>query len=167
MLYLLDANVIITAKDNYYAIDQVPEFWDWLVHQGASGTIKMPRETFEEVSAGGDKEDAFYNWRKDKATAAALLLEEEADPAKVARVVEQGYATDLTDAEILGMGADPFLVAYALDRADRTVVTTEASAPSKQRANRKLPDVCKQLGVRSISTFQMTRALAFRTNWKP
>jgi hypothetical protein len=84
MLYLLDANVIITAKDSYYAIDQVPEFWAWLVHQGANGVIKLPRETFEEVSPGGDKEDAFYKWRKDKATAAALLLAEEADPAKVA-----------------------------------------------------------------------------------
>ncbi len=131
MLYLVDANVIITAKDSYYAIDQVPEFWAWLVHQGAHGVIKMPRETFEEVSPGGDKDEAFYKWRKDKATAAALLLTEEPDPTKVAHVIEQGYAPDLTDAEILGIGADAFLVAYAIDQVDRTVVTTEASAPSK------------------------------------
>jgi hypothetical protein len=36
MLYLLDANVLITAHNTYYAIDQVPEFWEWIAHQGAS-----------------------------------------------------------------------------------------------------------------------------------
>lgn len=167
MLYLLDANVIITAKDSYYSIDQVPEFWAWLVHQGERGVIKMPRETFEEVNAGGNKEDNFYKWRKDRATSAALLLREEADTDMVRRVLEEGYASDLTDAEILGIGADPFLVSYAVGNAERIVVTVEASAPSKQRGNRRLPDVCKQLDVHSINTFQMTRALGFRTNWSP
>ena len=167
MLYLLDANVIITAKDSYYAIDQVPEFWAWLVHQGLHGIIKMPRETFEEVSAGGNKDDDFYKWRKDRATTAALLLDEEVDAEKVRRVLEYGYAPDLTDAEILGIGADPFLVSYAVGNTERTVVTVEASAPSKQRGNRKLPDVCKKLDVRAINTFQMTRTLGFRTNWNP
>lgn len=27
MLYLLDANVLITASRLYYPVDQVPEFW--------------------------------------------------------------------------------------------------------------------------------------------
>jgi Domain of unknown function (DUF4411) len=30
MLYLLDANVLITARNRYYPIDTVPEFWSWL-----------------------------------------------------------------------------------------------------------------------------------------
>lgn len=30
MLYLLDANVLIAAKNSYYAFDRVPEFWEWL-----------------------------------------------------------------------------------------------------------------------------------------
>jgi hypothetical protein len=29
MLYLLYANVLITASNSYYPIDQVPEFWAW------------------------------------------------------------------------------------------------------------------------------------------
>ncbi|VFN04490.1 MAG: protein of unknown function (DUF4411), partial [Candidatus Kentron sp. G] len=44
MLYLLDANVPITANNTYYAIDQVPEFWEWLQYQGTNGRIKMPLE---------------------------------------------------------------------------------------------------------------------------
>ena len=49
MLYLLDANVLITANSTYYAIDQVPEFWSWLHHQGTLGLVKLPREIMEEV----------------------------------------------------------------------------------------------------------------------
>ncbi len=31
MLYLLDANVLIDADRDYYPIDRVPEFWDWIL----------------------------------------------------------------------------------------------------------------------------------------
>ena len=34
MLYLLDANILITAANTYYGISRVPEFWSWLQHQG-------------------------------------------------------------------------------------------------------------------------------------
>lgn len=167
MIYLLDANVIITAKDSYYAIDQVPEFWSWLVHQGTAGHLKVPRETFDEVSPGPDRSHPFSVWRRDPATKAALFFDEEPDPALVAQVITQGYAPDLTDDEITVIGADPFLVAYALAApANRIVVTTEASAPSKKRQNRRLPDVCATMSVRCITTFQLTRALNFLTNWQ-
>ncbi len=167
MVYLLDANVIITAKDSYYAIDQVPEFWPWLVHHGRVGNLKMPRETFDEVSPGTDRDHPFSIWRRDPATKAALQLDEEPDPDLVRQVISQGYAPDLTDDEITVIGADPFLVAYALASPhERIVVTTEASAPSKQRQNRRLPDVCARFSVRCINTFALTRALNFRTNWQ-
>ena len=54
MVYLLDANVLITAQNLYYPVDAVPEFWDWLVHMGNAGEIKMPIETFEEVRDGSN-----------------------------------------------------------------------------------------------------------------
>ena len=38
MLYLLDANVLITANLSYYPLDQVPEFWGWIQHQAQSGS---------------------------------------------------------------------------------------------------------------------------------
>ena len=56
----------------------------------------------------------------------------------------QGYAPDLNDSEIEEIGQDPFPIGYALaDAGNFTVVTKEVSAPSKQRANRRVPDVCK------------------------
>jgi Domain of unknown function (DUF4411) len=166
MLYLLDANVIITAKDGYYAIDQVPEFWEWLGHQADAGNIKMPREILDEVNSGTDKNDPFYQWRKDKATIEALLLVEEVDQALVQQVLGEGYAPDLKDHELEVIGADAFLVAYAMAHIDRTVVTTEVSSPAKRRHNRKVPDVCDSFGVRCINPFVMNRELGFKTQWK-
>jgi hypothetical protein len=166
MLYLLDANVLITAKDSYYAMDQVPEFWDWLVHQGVSGKLKIPRELFDEVNAGYDKAHPFFAWRKKKKNIDALQLAETVDLSLVQRVLDEGYGRNLNDSELSTIGKDPFLVAYALVDPSRVVVTTEVSRPSMKRQNRKLPDVCELFDVRCFNTFQMARALNWKTGWK-
>lgn len=169
MLYLLDANVLITAHTLYYPIDGVPEFWDWLVDRGNLGQLKIPLENYEEVKDGSTDEEAdqLYAWVRSDAVRAAILFEEESDQALVARVVNEGYAPDLTDSEIEQMGRDPFLIAYALaSPADRCVVTTEVSKPNKTRQNRHIPDVCSTMGVQCCNTFAMTRALGFKTGWK-
>jgi Domain of unknown function (DUF4411) len=61
MLYLLDANVLITASNSYYPVDQVPEFWTWLQRQGADGLIKIPQEVMEEIQEGRD-DDPLKVW---------------------------------------------------------------------------------------------------------
>lgn len=164
MLYLLDANVLIDAARDYYPLEMVPEFWEWLAHHGSIGNIKMPLEIYEEVCDGNDLLAA---WLKDSLVKAAILLEEEVRPDAVAHAVSQGYGSNLTDAEIITMGRDPFLVAYALvDPTGRCVVTTEASRPSRQRANRHVPDVCNGFGLSCCNTFELARRLAFRTSWR-
>ena len=44
-------------------------------------------------------------------------------------------------------------------------MTTEVSAPSKQRQNRKIPDVCAAMGVVCCNTFVMMKTLEFKTGW--
>lgn len=166
MLYLIDANVIITAKDYYYEVDRVPEFWEWLVHHGEAGNIKIPIENWEEVSEGPDKDHPFYKWRKDKASKDALVIDEDVDAGLMQRIMDEGYGENLTDDELATIAKDPFLVAYSLNGEERCVVTTEVSAPSKQRQNRKLPDVCRTFGVTPYNTFDLVRLLNFSTSWK-
>jgi len=167
MLYLLDANVLITANSNYYPLDQIPEFWSWLHHQATSNRIKIPREVIEEVKAGGKDNDPLLDWICTAEIEAALLLDEAVDVALVQHVVSAGYAPDLRDDEVEKLGRDPFLIAYALaDPANRTVVTIEVSRPSTQRANRKVPDVCQAVGVLSCGPFALNKALGFRTGWQ-
>lgn len=165
MLYLLDANVLIDANRDYYPMDRVPEFWDWLLHHADKGTVKLPQEIFGEPKSGSDQ---LAKWLKRGHDGTALLLKEEVDVELVRRVIEEGYASDLTDEEVVRIGNDPFLIAYALaDPENRQVVTTEASKPRTQRANRRVPDICRQLGVKQVNTFQFIRALDFTTKWRP
>ena len=106
MVYLLDANVLIDANRDYYALSRVPQFWDWLVNLGQAGRVKIPQEIYEEVLAGDDN---LASWLREDFVKDALLLEEEAEQSVVARVIEEGYASDLTDDEIDIIGRDPFL----------------------------------------------------------
>lgn len=161
MLYLLDSNVLIDAQRDYYPIERIPEFWEWLEFQSAQGQIKVPVEVYDEVKTGTD---ALAKWIKNRKQ---ILLAEEAEPEMVAEVVRRGYAADLRDDEIAKLGRDPFLIAYAFAaRSDRWVVTTEISKPGRQRANRHIPDVCRDLGVQCCNTFELTRRLDFSTRWR-
>ena len=163
MLYLLDANVLIDANRDYYPLARVPEFWDWLVDCGVKRRMRIPLEMYEEVLAGQD--DDLTRWLKDNRD--ALQLDEDVDEALVARVTATGYASDLSEEELDRVGHDPFLIAHALrDPARRTVVTTEVSRPKKLRANRHIPDVCRNIDVRCCNTFEFIKALNFTTGWQ-
>lgn len=169
MIYLLDANTLIDAKRDYFEFDRVPEFWGWLLHHGAKGNIKIPieiYEEFEEARKADGKRDDLAEWAADAEIRDAMLLNEDADPAFVSRVITEGYCLDPSDQEIETMGRDPFLISHALvDPASRTIVTTEVSKPTRQRANRQIPDVSHNFGIRCVNNFQLLRELNFRTGW--
>jgi len=169
LLYLLDANTLIDAKRNYYPIDRVPEFWDWLVYQGQQNLLKIPLEIFEEFSGKTDKhgnKDMLVEWAERQEIIKALLLEEDVDRSIVSQIVYEGYTSNPTDEDINKVGRDPFLIAYAkIDVENRVIVTTEISKPKKKGANRKIPDVCRDFGIRCINTFQLISELNFSTSW--
>ena len=167
MIYLLDADTLITGDRKYYPIKRFPVFWDWLHHKGTDGVIKIPLEQYEEIIAGR-REDDLVSWLRDGANKAALVLDENADPALVAMVTARGYAPDLNEVEQVELGRDPFLIAYGFAVADnRTIVTFENSSPGKNRARRKVPDVCATMGVACVTLFEVIDVLDFTTNWKP
>ena len=160
LIYLLDANVLITANRQYYAIDRVPNFWNWLIAKGISGDIKIVEEVFDEFTGGTD---GLAAWATDNNVKRSLLLQEQVNVPLVRNVISNGYAPDLTDVETEQLGRDPFLIAYALSAPlQRTVVTLEARKPTRLRANRHVPDVCDNLGIKCIDTFNMLFTLDFR-----
>jgi hypothetical protein len=164
MLYLLDADTLIRADRTFYPRQRFPVFWDWLLYHAEIGNIKVPQEQFDEVVAGTGE---LVEWLSQKQIKEALLLAGVADPQLVSTVIDQGYASDLNEAELITVGKDPFLIAYGLvNRNDRTVVSFETSAPARQRANRKIPDVCAGLGLRCMTLFELIETLDFTTNWR-
>ena len=160
MLYLIDANVLIRAHEDYYPLDRVPQFWTWLEREAADGRIKMPLEIHDEIAIS---RGPLRDWICERHIKQALVLDEEADAELVDRVLTEGYGEDLTDSEVEQIGQDAFLIAYALAAEDRVVVTKETSSPRKQRANRKIPDVCDTFGLGRRTDFELYRALAFTT----
>ena len=161
-LYLLDANVLIDANRDYYPIERVPQFWAWLLEMAKSGRVKVPREVYDKVVNA--QTDVLSKWLV--ANREVIILDESVPVELVQQVINQRYAADLTDVEHGKLNEDPFLVAYALaDIANRHIVTTEISKPTKTRANRHIPDVCHypNFNVLCINTFRMIRDLDFRT----
>lgn len=166
---MLDANTLINAKNWYYPIARVPEFWDWLIFQGQQLKISIPIEIYEEFkdtkTKDGEKDDLAL-WAEALEVKEALLLKEEAEAALDTRVIYDGYLPDPTDDDLIKMGRDPFLISYALkDIGNRSIVTAEVSKPRMKGANRHIPNVCADLGVRCINSFELIRELDFNTSW--
>ena len=166
MLYLLDANVLIDANRDYYPIERVPEFWDWLVEMSNRGHVRVPDEMYEEIVLPKPiRQDLLVDWLTDYRN--VIRLDEPAVPEVVAYVTDQGYGDELTEDEVEKVGRDPFLIAYAVvDIDNRCVVTNEQARPGRARGNRHLPDVAKNLNVRCINAFDLIQELDFRTNWR-
>ena len=166
MLYLLDANILIDANQYYYPIERIPEFWEWLVDKGTTGVLKVPQEIYDEILyPSQSNQDPVIVWLRTHRP--ELLLNETVLTNLVARVVDEGYANDLTDEEVDKIGNDPFLIAYGLvDTTTRCVVSNERSRPTRTRANRHVPDVCDQFDLPCINIFKLIRDMDFRTDWR-
>jgi len=108
VLYLLDANVLITANSTYYPLDQIPEFWSWVHHQATSNRMKIPLEIMEEIKAGRKDDDPLLDWICTAEIEAALLLDEAVDVALVQHVVSTGMHQTLATTKLKRSGAIRF-----------------------------------------------------------
>lgn len=168
MLYVIDTNVLITARDQYYGFDQVPEFWDWLLHQAKAKNIGVPREALDEILDGKPHhgKDLLYEWARSKDNEPILDLGA-ANIDLVQHVLEHGYSSNLTEDQVSALRADPFIVAHALaDRGGRCVVSNENPKPTRQPHNRKIPDACAKLNIRCVPATNFIRLMKFSTKWR-
>lgn len=131
----------------------------WLLGKGEQGVVRIPSEIMQELLV---YEGPLKQWMAVPEHRAKLTHSDTTDPVRLNNVIDNGYAPDLTDDELEEIGRDPFLIAYAtVNPREITVVSREVSAPSKQRHNRRVPDVCAVFGVRCITDFQFLRELSF------
>ena len=160
MIYLFDANTLINANDFYYPFDRIPQYWDWLIHQGNNGQIKIPQEIYDEITS--DSTD-FDKWLKNSQTKDALILKEAVNLNYLNQVYTNGYLLPqpLKDTDLEKIAKDSFLIAYALNNPMRTIVTKEVLKPNKVGANKKIPDVCDTLGIAWMDDFNALRQLGF------
>ncbi|MTV27842.1 DUF4411 family protein [Nitriliruptoraceae bacterium ZYF776] len=150
MMYLLDANVFIQAKNLHYGFDFCPGFWDWIDRANGEGKVFSISKVFDELRAGDDDLTEWAQERRDQ-----LFLSPD-DPvidslralsrwANSGRYEQTGVATFL-------QAADYYLVAHAHDM---TVVTHERPSDSTRKI--KIPDACVGMDVPFMSTPTMLR----------
>ena len=165
-LYLLDANVYITAHRSYYAFDLCPGFWESLIHHFNAGRIfsidRVRRELLE-------PDDALSRWVDSECPAGMFVTSLESAVTDAYReVMSWVYANDQFFPQAkneFSRGADGWLVAYARAH-NGTVATLETYRPNV-RSRVPLPNVCDQFGVPRMDTFEMLRGLGVRFDRRP
>ena len=75
-LHLIDANVLIRAHEDYYPIDRIPQFWEWLQQMAEQGAVKMPLQIYSEVAP---YRGLLPDWLKQPEVRKAIVLAETAN----------------------------------------------------------------------------------------
>lgn len=152
MAYLLDANVLITAKNLQYGLDFCPAFWDWLIVGNDTGLVFSVEKVGDEVRASGDE---LADWAAKRGDS-FFVKPKESDHSALAEVSawakSQGYEPEAVNT-FLDV-ADYYLVAQAY-AGRHTVVTHEVPSPSIRKI--KIPDACIGLGIKCMTPYEMLR----------
>ena len=164
--YLVDSDVLITAKNLYYAFDLCPGFWKSLLYYHGEGRIFSVDRVRNELLTGRSDEDLFQ-WVKNDVPEKFFLPVDTDELARVYTEIMmwvQRHPNYFDHAKAkFATGADGWLVACAQVRG-ATVVTNEQPAPAS-RKDVKLPDVCDEFQVPRQNTFVMLRALGAQFDW--
>ena len=152
MAYLLDADVLIRAKNLHYGFDFCPAFWDWLVAGNESGLVFSVEKVGDEVQAIADELSVWAAGRGD-----GFFLRPDASvfPA-MAEVSAWASGQDYEPAAVSTFlqVADYYLVAQAR-AGGHTVVTHEVPSASIRRI--KIPDACIGLGTKCMTPYETLR----------
>ena len=164
--YLVDSDVLITAKNMYYAFDLCPGFWKSLLHYHGEGRVFSIDRVRNELLIGRSDEDLFQ-WVKNDVPNEFFLPVDTDELTRVYTEIMmwvQRHPNYFDHAKAkFATGADGWLVACAQVRG-ATVVTNEQPAPAS-RKDVKLPDVCDEFRVPRQNTFVMLRALGAQFDW--
>jgi predicted nucleic acid-binding protein len=152
MAYLLDSNVFIEAKNNYYGFDFVPAFWEWIDREHANGTVYSIEKVRDEL-IGGD--DQLATWAEERGDDFFLQADSSvlSSLATVAAWAQSGDYEPGAANQFL-QAADFYLVAHAHAKGF-DVVTHEIVSTSTKKI--KIPNACIGNNVKTLNIFQLLR----------
>lgn len=151
-MYLLDANVFITAKNLHYGFDFAPGFWEWLDRGHSAGLLCSVDAVGHELAAGADE---LSTWSASRG--ALFLRPDSATLPSLQTVARWATSSGFTSSAVHTFldSADYQLVAYAHAHG-HTVVTHERPAPEARRRI-LIPNACVAMGVPWIDPYTMLR----------
>lgn len=160
-VYVLDANVFITAERQYYAFDLLPRFWEVLQELAERGVACSVDRVQDELERGKGE---LAEWAKTSAFNEAFVSTDDTDVISAYQdimnwVNEQDQFKDEAKAEFADC-ADGWLVAYA--KVTESVIVTHEQLNPQIKRRVPIPNVCEAYGVRYVDTFTMLRELDVR-----
>lgn len=163
---IIDSDVFISAKNQYYAFDICPGFWDSLIHHYRGGRVHSIDRIRRELLAGRADDDLVQWVRNDLPRDFFLSTEEPAVASAYGDIMlwvqRNAQYFDRAKAKF-ATEADGWLVAYAMVNNVQLVTNEQPHPEARNRV--LLPDVCTQFDVTYQDTFAMLKALRVRYEW--
>ena len=153
MIYLLDSNTFIQAKNFHYNPNFCSAYWDWILKMNQNNRLFSISFVYDELIKGND---FLVNWSK---TNSSLFVDCEdlttqSELIIISDYVEKNKAEMAVNAFPEFMkGADPWLIAKAKSL-NATVVTHETFNPQIKKKF-LIPNVAKEFDVPCMTPFQM------------
>ena len=161
MPYLLDANVFIEAKNDFYGMDFCPAFWGWLVKSNRARKVFSIDKVRDELKAGKDQ---LSDWAEARGndffipSTGEFIHEIRNEIENIEKCINSNDYKPHSKRKFMS-GADCFLVAHAKVK-DFTAVTREIYDKNTKKV--KIPNICEQMNVKYTSLSSMLRTEGVR-----
>lgn len=162
--FVLDTNIFIEAYRRYYSFDIAPAFWKEIIQKAEAGLLVSIDRVYDELN-NSDDGDQLRIWANNEFGKWFISTNNETVFAAYREVigwaVSQTQFVDAAKTEFASI-ADSWLIACAKAH-DFTIITHEQFDPYIKRKI-PIPNVCRELGIQCINTFEMLRRLGIRFN---
>lgn len=135
-VYSFDTSSLIEASDVLYPMENFPSLWGRIEELIKSNRLKMSQPVFDEAMRNEDLED----WCRAKSLQSFIELKVDKLVQNYVRSILKEYP-GMINARKNKSGADPWVVALAMQYPGVVVVTEEKS--TNDRLHPRIPDVCK------------------------
>lgn len=155
--YWLDSDVLIRAKNEYYAFDFAKHFWQFLEQNGKEGVVASCRAVYRELLK---HEDELRDWAMRQNENGFFWEPDQRVQDKNGEIGDyvRGRFPPHNYAPFLG-GADAWVIAQACVHGG-VVVSNETSAPFGKRP--KVPDIAHHFHVLTPDLYTVLRDLHFQ-----
>lgn len=161
MIYLLDANTLIEAKNRYYSMTICSGYWAWILQSHDQGVVASIETVGQELQRGNDELAAWSKTHNDLFWTVSDEATQKAFAQVATHVANSAMLMKAGAVEDFLSGADPWLIAKAMTIPDCVLVTHEQL--NLQRKNKFIiPNVCQHFGVRWADTFHVLDATGAR-----
>ena len=160
-MFLLDANILMTAADFHYPVDVVPNFWGQILEMLDAGEAMIPKSVHDEL--GVYKQKWTSDWVATKVSPQHILEENASHIQKLTEITnwvmyERQPAFPSKELRRFFKGADPKIIAAAAVE-KCTIVTYEKPVADPNSKKAKIPDIAAQFGVKCVNPVEMFRQL--------